>query len=98
MASMTPEEALSFYEEDEDPGEVFAWFDAGPHHVTARPIASCQLRAAVQQPAATEMVARVVASGLYDHLRGELLPQVTTTGSISRIAAGAQFLRIHQLR
>lgn len=35
---MTPEEAEGFYEEDEDPAEVFARFDAaGPHCVTAPP-------------------------------------------------------------
>lgn len=31
---MTPEEAESFYEDDEDPAEVFARFSAGPHVVT----------------------------------------------------------------
>lgn len=34
---MTPEEAAGFYEEGEDPAEVFARFDAGPHVVTAAP-------------------------------------------------------------
>lgn len=33
---MTPDEAGSFYEDDEDPAEVFAKFDAGPHVVTGR--------------------------------------------------------------
>lgn len=33
---MTPEEAASFYEDDEDPREIFARFDAGPHVVTGR--------------------------------------------------------------
>jgi hypothetical protein len=27
---VTPEQAAGFYEEDEDPAEVFAWFDATP--------------------------------------------------------------------
>jgi hypothetical protein len=34
---VTPEEAAGFYEDDEDPAEIFARFDAGPHVVTARP-------------------------------------------------------------
>jgi hypothetical protein len=34
---MTPDEALGFYEEDEDPEQIFARFDAGPKSVTARP-------------------------------------------------------------
>lgn len=34
---MTPEEADNFFEEDEDPAEVFAWFSKGVHGVTARP-------------------------------------------------------------
>jgi hypothetical protein len=29
---MTPEEAENFYEEDEDPAEVFAWFDSEPDY------------------------------------------------------------------
>lgn len=27
---MTPEQAAGFYEDDEDPQEVFTWFDASP--------------------------------------------------------------------
>jgi hypothetical protein len=27
---MTPEEAENFYEDDEDPEEIFAWFDSEP--------------------------------------------------------------------
>jgi hypothetical protein len=34
---MTPEEAAAFCEDDEDPREIFARFDAAPHVVTARP-------------------------------------------------------------
>ena len=34
---MTPEEAAVFCEEDEDPREVFAWFDAGPPDGVTRP-------------------------------------------------------------
>ena len=35
---MTPEQAGEFYEDDEDPTEVFAWFDASPPDgVTAGP-------------------------------------------------------------
>jgi hypothetical protein len=33
---MTPEEAANFCEDDEDPREVFARFDAGPHVVTGQ--------------------------------------------------------------
>lgn len=85
MTDMTPDEAASFYEEDEDPREVFAWFDAGPHGVTARPVTATS--AAVQQPVAVEVVSRVVASGLYGHLRSELLPEVSVTGSSVRYAS-----------
>ncbi|HUA27776.1 MAG TPA: hypothetical protein VMC03_02740 [Streptosporangiaceae bacterium] len=79
---MTPEEAANFYEEDEDPREVFAWFDAESHGVTARP-------AAIQQPSSAEEVARVVASGLYSRIREDLLPEVTAIGSNSRYAQQA---------
>jgi hypothetical protein len=82
MTGMTPEEAENFYVEDEDPGEVFAWFDAGPDGVTACP-------AAVQQPASAEMVSRVLASGLYGRLRQELLPEVSASGSNTRYAQQA---------
>ena len=82
MTGMTPEEAESFYEEDEDPREVFAWFDAGPHGVTARP-------AAVQQPPAPEVILRVLASGLYGNLRRDLLPDVSASGSNTRYAQQA---------
>lgn len=34
---MTPDEAAGFYEDDEDPPEVFAKFDAVPHVVTGKP-------------------------------------------------------------
>jgi hypothetical protein len=33
---VTPDEAAGFYEDDEDPAEVFARFDAGAHVVTGR--------------------------------------------------------------
>jgi hypothetical protein len=82
MAGMTPEEAENFHEEDEDPREVFAWFDAGPHEVTA-------LSAAVQQPTTSEVVSRVLASGLYGSLRQELLPEVSAAGFASRYAQQA---------
>jgi hypothetical protein len=60
---MTPEEAENFAEDDEDPGEVFAWFDADPHGITAHP-------AATQQPVVSaEVMSAVMASGLYGHRR-----------------------------
>jgi hypothetical protein len=34
---VTPEEAESFYEEDEDPAKISAVFDAGPHGITVAP-------------------------------------------------------------
>jgi hypothetical protein len=37
MVSVRAEEADHFYEEDEDPGEVFAAFDAAPKSRTAPP-------------------------------------------------------------
>jgi hypothetical protein len=37
MASVKPQEAEQFYEEDEDPARVFATFDAGRKGVTQRP-------------------------------------------------------------
>jgi hypothetical protein len=84
MAGMTPEEAENFYEEDEDPREVFAWFDAGPHGITARP-------AATQQPVVSaEVISAVMASGLYGQWRQELLPdEVSAAGSNTRWAQQA---------
>lgn len=79
MAGMTPEEAENFYEEDEDPAEVFAWFDAGQHGVTAPPVGA-------QQPPAPEVVTRVLQSGLYARWREELLPDVSVAGSNTRSA------------
>lgn len=79
MAGMTPEEAENFYEEDEDPAEVFAWFDAGPHGVTAPPVGA-------QQPPAPEVVTRVLQSGLYARWREELLPDVSVAGYNTRWA------------
>ena len=87
MATMTPEEAANFYEEDEDPREVFTWFDAGPHGVTAYPAAVTAQPSAVQQPVDAEVVARVIASGLYGNLREGLLPEVSATGSSIRYAS-----------
>jgi hypothetical protein len=37
MASVRPEEARQFYEDDEDPARVFAVFDAGEKGRTASP-------------------------------------------------------------
>ena len=37
MTGVKPEEAERFYEEDEDPAQVFALFDAGQEGHTARP-------------------------------------------------------------
>ena len=86
MEDLRPESVTvssNFYEEDEDPGEVFAWFDAGrPDGVTACP-------AAVQQPASAEMISRVLASGLYGSLHQELLPEVSASGSNTRYAQQA---------
>jgi hypothetical protein len=83
MAGMTPEEAENFYEEDEDPREVFAWFDAGPHGVTARP-------AAAQQPVSAGVLSAVMASGLYGQWRRDLLPdEVSAVGSSTRWAQQA---------
>ena len=82
MRVMTPEEAENFYEEDEDPQEVFVWFDSGPHEVTARP-------AAVQEPLEQDVVTRVLASGLYGRLRQDLLPEVSVAGSNTRYAQQA---------
>jgi hypothetical protein len=79
MAGMTPEEAENFYEEDEDPAEVFAWFDAGPYGVTAPPVGA-------QQPPAPEVVTRVLQSGLYARWRDDLLPDVSVAGSNTRRA------------
>ena len=38
MASVKPQEAEEFYEEDEGPTRVFANFDAGPKGDTQRPV------------------------------------------------------------
>jgi len=37
MTGVTPHEAERFYEEDEDPAQVFALFDAGQKSQTQRP-------------------------------------------------------------
>lgn len=80
MTGMTPEQAENFYEEDEDAREVFAWFDAGLHGVTAQP-------AGVQSAPEVEVVSRVLASGLYGSLRQQLLPEVSAAaGSNTRYA------------
>lgn len=87
MTGMTPEEAANFYEEDEDPVEVFAWFDAGPHDVTVRPTLVTAQPAAVQEPVSAVVVTRFIASGLYGHLRSDLLSEVSATGSSIRYAS-----------
>jgi hypothetical protein len=80
MTGMTPEDAEHSYEGEEDASEVFAWFDAGPHGVTAPP-------AGAQEPPSAEIVSRVLASGLYGHWREELLPEVSVAaGSNTRWA------------
>jgi len=89
MIGMTPDEAANFYEEDEDPREVFAWFDAAPHGLTRRPTVVTAQEAAVQEPVAAEVVLRVVASGLYENWHRELLPEVSATGSGIRYASQA---------
>ncbi|MEU6174591.1 hypothetical protein ABZ832_22090 [Streptantibioticus parmotrematis] len=42
---MNPRQAREFYEEDEDPNEVFAAFDSSPHGLTgqAPPVAAVQV-------------------------------------------------------
>ena len=87
MTGMTPDEAARFYEDDEDVAEIFAWFDTGPHGVTRRSMAITAQPAAVQEPVASDVVARVVSSGLYGHLRRNLLPEVSATGSSIRYAS-----------
>lgn len=77
MTGMTPEEAESFYEDDEDPHEVFDWFDQGPYGVTTP-------ASGVQQPPSAEVVERVLASGLYARLRDELLPEVSVTYTVQQ--------------
>lgn len=69
---MTPDEANSFYEEDEDPTKIFAKFDAGPTSVTTAPGDSGQA------PAGN--VIYVQATGLYRELRRRELPPVSSAG------------------
>jgi hypothetical protein len=71
--TMTPDEASSFYEEDEDPKEIFAKFDAGPRSVTTAP------GYAGQAPASNESI-YVQATGLYRELRRKVLPEVSSAG------------------
>jgi hypothetical protein len=71
--TMTPDEANSFYEEDEDPKKIFAKFDAGPTSVTRAP------GYAGQAPADNVSI-YVQATGLYRELRGKVLPQVSSAG------------------
>lgn len=61
MTGVTLEEAANFYEEDEDPLEVFAWFDAEPQGVTVRPKVVTAQSAAAQESISADVVARVVA-------------------------------------
>jgi hypothetical protein len=69
---MTPDEALGFYEEDEDPEQIFARFDAGPKSVTARPTD------AERTPVSDFVYTQT--TGLYRELRGKALPKVSAAG------------------
>jgi hypothetical protein len=79
---MTPDEAATFYEEDEDPREIFAKFDAAPKIVTARPIYAGRV------PASSAPV-YVQARGLYRELRRKTFPRVSAAGPRSYALAGS---------
>jgi hypothetical protein len=70
---MTPDEAASFYEEDEDPRKIFARFDAAPKIVTTRP------SYAKRVPDSSAPI-YVQARGLYIELRRKAFPKVSATG------------------
>jgi hypothetical protein len=70
---MTPDEAANFYEEDEDPREIFARFDAAAKIVTARP-------PHVGQVPATSSSIYIQARSLYAELRRKTFPKVSATG------------------
>lgn len=70
---MTPDEADRFYEEDEDPAEIFAKFRAGPRSVTTAPGYAGQARAG-------NVSTYVEARGLYRELLRKALPEVSSAG------------------
>jgi hypothetical protein len=70
---MTPDEATSFYEEDEDPQKIFAKFDAAPKIVTTRPTYANRV------PASSASI-YVQAIGLYTELRRKTSPKVSARG------------------
>ena len=79
---MTPDEAAGFYEEDEDPQEIFAKFDAAPKVVTTRPTYAGQI------PASGAPV-YVQARGLIIGLRRKTFPKVTAAGPRAYAVAGS---------
>ena len=70
---MTPDDANSFYEEDEDPKKIFAKFDAGPKSVTMAP-------GYAGQALAGNVSIYLQATGLYRELRRKVLPEVSSAG------------------
>ena len=76
MPGMTPDEAESFYVEDEDPEPLFAAYDAARAAYEAD-----QPKPAAQQVPAPDVLERVLASGLYGNLRAGLLPDESAAGS-----------------
>lgn len=70
---MTPDEAASFYEEDEDPQEIFARFDSAAKIVTARPLQGGQV------PVTSSSI-YVQARSLYAELRRNTFPKVSAAG------------------
>lgn len=79
---MTPDEAFSFYEEDEDPQMIFVKFDAGPKSVTARPTYD------KLTPAGSASVYDQ-ATGLFIELRRRAGPPVSAAGPRSYASARA---------
>jgi hypothetical protein len=80
--TMTPDEADRFYEDDEDPDEIFAKFDAGPKSVTTAPTYA-------RQAPASNVSIYVQATGLYRELRRKSLPEVSAAGPRSYVAGRA---------
>jgi hypothetical protein len=82
---MTPEQAASFYVDDEDPAPLFAAYDVARAAYEAR---TCDVARepmmvapAGQAQEAGNLAPPVFGAGLYAELRKGLLPEVTTAAT-----------------
>jgi hypothetical protein len=77
---MTPDEAMRFFETDEDPARIFAAFDAAQKGVTSP---------SREQALAGRTSIYAVARGLYAGLRQKVLPEVSSAGHRTYISGRA---------